>query len=195
MTDKGRFRYADLIGAYVFVISLITLMRIFLSPNFVIPFAAVVMFVTPFMMKSDVKGLRWNTRGVILGIVVSVMILSIYVLIVDKPIRFGRISYPLIVLQLFFVALPEEVFFRGYLQERIGNNIKGVLVVSALFALGHLVVRCAGGGFKGSACIQDILTFFPSIVMGFLYAVSGTLWGNIAFHFLANIIYEATGGL
>ncbi len=195
MTNKRRFRHADLIGAYVFVIGLITLMRIFLSLDFVIPLAAVVMFGTPFIMKGDVKGLRWNTRGVVLGVVVSVVILSIYVLIVDKPIRFGKISYSLIVLQLFFIALPEEVFFRGYLQEKIGNNIKGVLVVSALFALGHLVARCTGGGFNGSTCIQDILTFFPSVVMGFLYVVSGTLWGNIAFHFLANVVYEATGGL
>ena len=195
MTNKGRFQYADLIGAYVFVIGLITLMRIFLSPDFAIPLTAVVMFVTPFIMKSDVKGLSWNTRGVILGIIISVVILTAYVIIVDKPLRLGRVSHSLIILQLFFVALPEEVFFRGYLHEEIGNNIKGVLVVSALFALGHLIARCAGGGFNGNTCIQDVLTFFPSIVMGFLYAISGTLWGNIAFHFLANVIYEATGGL
>ncbi|HSE84031.1 MAG TPA: CPBP family intramembrane glutamic endopeptidase [Thermodesulfobacteriota bacterium] len=195
MTNRGRLKHADLIVAYVIVIGLITLMRIFLSSDFVVPLAAVVMFGAPFIMGSDVRGLRWDTRGVVLGIVVSAVILSIYVLIVDKPFRFGKISYSLIVLQLFFIALPEEVFFRGYLQEKIGNNIKGVIIASALFAFGHLVARCAGGGFNGSTCIQDILTFFPSIVMGFLYAVSGTLWGNIAFHFLANVIYEATGGL
>jgi hypothetical protein len=31
--------------------------------------------------------------------------------------------------------------------------------------------------------------------MGYMYATSGTLWGNIMFHFLSNIVYEATGGL
>lgn len=195
MINKIWSQYADLIGTYIVVIGLITLIRRFFPPDFAISLSAVLMFGAPFIMKSDVRGLSWNTRGVILGIIVSVVILSIYVLIVDKPIRFGRISYSLIILQLFFVALPEEVFFRGYLQEKIGNNVKGVLVVSALFVLGHLVARCVGGGFSGSTCLQDLLTFFPSIVMGFLYAASGTLWGNIAFHFLANVIYEATGGL
>jgi len=31
--------------------------------------------------------------------------------------------------------------------------------------------------------------------MGYMYAKTGTLWGNVIFHFLANVVYEGTGGL
>jgi membrane protease YdiL (CAAX protease family) len=36
-----------------------------------------------------------------------------------------------------------------------------------------------------------MLTFFPSLVMGYLYRVTGTLWASIIFHFLANIVHIA----
>ncbi|MGH7909200.1 MAG: CPBP family glutamic-type intramembrane protease [Thermodesulfobacteriota bacterium] len=182
------------IVVYVIVIFVITLLRRFL-PSFVLPIAALLFFLAPFLMKSKVTGLKWNLRGVLLGIAVSVIILSVYVVIVNKPIKLGKISYMLLILQLFLVALPEEVFFRGYLQEKIGNNLRGILIVSFLFAFGHFATVCLGGGYVGIACLKTLLTFFPSIVMGFMYAKTGTIWGNVIFHFLANVVYEGTGGL
>jgi membrane protease YdiL (CAAX protease family) len=194
MKNKLWIRSWSSIGAYVFVICAITLLRRFL-PNFVLPFAAILMFLAPFAAKSNVKGLNWNLDGVLLGVAASVVILSLYVIIVGNSLQLSRVSYSLIILQLFLVAVPEEVFFRGYLQEKMGNNLKGVLVVSLLFAVGHFVTGCVGGGLGGVNCTKTLLTFFPSIVMGYVYATSGTLWGNIIFHFLSNIVYEATGGL
>ncbi len=194
MKNKPQFEFLYSIGAYVFVICTITLLRRFL-PNFVLPLAAILMFLAPFAMKSNVKGLNWSLDGVLLGVAASVVILSLYVIIVSNPLQLRRVSYSLIILQLFLVAVPEEVFFRGYLQEKMGNTVKGVLVVSLLFAVGHFVTGCVGGGLGGVNCAKTLLTFFPSIVMGYVYATSGTLWGNIIFHFLSNIVYEATGGL
>ncbi|MER3445511.1 MAG: hypothetical protein C4291_01140 [Candidatus Dadabacteria bacterium] len=192
--NKSRLELISLLGVYAFVVCAITVLRRFL-PGFVIPLSAVLLFSAPFVMKSNVSGLKPNLDGVLLGIAVSVVILSLYVIIVNKPLQLGRVSYSLIVLELFLVALPEEAFFRGYLQEKIGNDLKGVLVVSLFFAVGHFVTGCIGGGLGGVGCAKTLLTFFPSIVMGYMYATSGTLWGNIMFHFLSNIIYEATGGL
>jgi len=182
------------IVVYLVVILIITLFRR-LFPGFVLPIAALLFFSSPYLMKSKVTGLKWNLRGVLLGVVASVVILSIYLVIVNKPIKLGKISYTLLILQLFLVALPEEVFFRGYLQEKIGNNLKGILIVSSLFAIGHFATVCLGGGYVGIACLKTLLTFFPSIVMGFMYAKTGTIWGNVVFHFLANVVYEGTGGL
>lgn len=182
------------LGVFVFVVCAITALRRFL-PGFVIPLAAILLFSVPFVMKSSLRGLKPNLDGVLLGSAVSAVILSLYIIIVDKPVQLGRVSYSLIVLQLFLVAVPEEVFFRGYLQEKIGNDLRGVLAVSLLFAIGHFVTGCAGSALGGASCAKTLLTFFPSIVMGYMYATSGTLWGNIIFHFLSNIVYEATGGL
>lgn len=192
--NKSGLELLGLLGVYVFVICAITALRRFL-PGFVIPISAILLFSAPFAMKSSVRGLEPNLDGALLGGAVSVVILSLYVIAVGKPLNLGRVSYSLIILQLFLVAVPEEVFFRGYLQEKIGNDLKGVLAVSLLFAVGHFVTGCIGGGSGGVGCAKTLLTFFPSIVMGYVYATSGTLWGNIMFHFLSNIVYEATGGL
>jgi membrane protease YdiL (CAAX protease family) len=128
---------------YVVLISIITLLRRLL-PDFALQIAALLMFSAPFLMRSRVTGLKWNLNGALLGVVVSVVTISIYVIIVDKPLQLSRVSYAVLILQLFLVALPEEVFFRGYLQEKIGNNIKGVLIVSLLFAIAHFIVACIG---------------------------------------------------
>src|SRR3972149_7489654 len=98
------------IFVYLVVIFVITLLRRFL-PGFVLPIAALLFFSAPYLMKSKVTGLKWNLNGVLLGVAVSVVILSIYVVIVNKPIKLGKISYILLMLQLFLVSLPEEVFF------------------------------------------------------------------------------------
>ena len=192
--NKSGLELLGPLGVFVFVVCMITALRRFL-PGFVIPLAAILLFSVPFVMKSSLRGLKPNLDGVLLGGAVSVVILSLYIIIVNKPVQLGRVSYSLIVLQLFLVAVPEEVFFRGYLQEKIGNDLRGVLSVSLLFAVGHFVTGCVGSALGGASCAKTLLTFFPSIVMGYMYATSCTLWGNIMFHFLSNIVYEATGGL
>jgi len=144
-------------------------------------------------MTDRMSGLKWDPRGLLVGVVVSIVILFTYILLdlllTGATIKLDRIGAILIVLQLFFVALPEEVFFRGYLQEKIGNNMKGVVIVSVFFALGHFFTLCVTSGFIGGICTQSVLTFFPSLIMGYLYARTGTLWGSIAFHFFSNIVY------
>jgi membrane protease YdiL (CAAX protease family) len=180
------------VSIYVIVILLITLARI-LFPNFSVAFAALILFSTPFLVTDRMRGFKWDPRGLLIGVVVSIVVLPTYLvlglLLTANTIHVDRISAIIIVLQLFFVAIPEEVFFRGYLQERLGNSLMGVLIVSLLFALGHFFTLCVASGFIGGICTQSILTFFPSLIMGYLYVRTGTLWGSIIFHFLSNIAY------
>jgi membrane protease YdiL (CAAX protease family) len=180
------------LSIYVVVIFLITLTRIFF-PDFSFAFAALILFSTPFLVTDRISGLKWDPAGLLTGVVASIVILPTYILLdlllTGATIHIDRIGATLIALQLFLVAFPEEVFFRGYLQENLGNNLKGVFIVSLLFALGHFFTLCAASGFIGGICIQSVLTFFPSLIMGYLYARTGTLWGSIVFHFLSNIVY------
>jgi membrane protease YdiL (CAAX protease family) len=185
--------YLEPISIYVIVISVITLSRILL-PNFSYGIAALVLFSTPFLVTDNrMRGLRWDPVGLLIGVVVSIVVLPTYIvldlLLTGNTIQTDRITTVLIVSQLFFVALPEEVFFRGYLQEKLGNSLMGIFIVSLLFALGHFFTLCVASGFIGGICTGSILTFFPSLVMGYLYARMGTLWGSIIFHFLSNIVY------
>lgn len=93
--------------------------------------------------------------------------------------------------QLLVVALPEEVFFRGYLQTELGARLEAkpslrdpaawlsIALTSALFALGHF------------ATIQHparLAVFFPSLLFGALRVVSGGVGSSIFLHALSNTL-------
>ncbi len=92
--------------------------------------------------------------------------------------------------QLLVIALPEEAFFRGYLQTalarrwpptlRVGGALVGkdVLVTSALFALGH---------FATEPHPARLAVFFPSLVFGWLRARTGGIGASVVFHAACNL--------
>lgn len=91
---------------------------------------------------------------------------------------------------LFAVALPEEVFHRGFLMgalERawpprtrvLGVLLgRGALLSSLVFALGHLVAYAEP---------VRLATFFPALVFAWLWRRSGSLWAPALFHFASNL--------
>jgi len=95
--------------------------------------------------------------------------------------------------QVLVVALPEEVFFRGYLLQRLeatwppsrrllGAPVGAALVVaSALFALGHLLVDLNP---------QRLAVFFPGLAFGWMRARTGSLTAGTAFHASCNLLSE-----
>jgi len=92
--------------------------------------------------------------------------------------------------ELFVTALPEEFFYRGWLQARLrrvwpgGARIAGVVVgpafllTAALFAVGHLAI------FQASR----LLVFFPALLFGWLRERTGTVVGSTLFHAACNIL-------
>lgn len=86
--------------------------------------------------------------------------------------------------QLLLVVLPEEVFFRGYVQSRLGRGPAGrafrILFTAALFALAHVVVDA--GWIRAAV-------FFPGAVMGWLREKTGSLLAPAGFHWLANLTW------
>jgi membrane protease YdiL (CAAX protease family) len=95
--------------------------------------------------------------------------------------------------QLVVVAIPEELFFRGYLMERLERvwpptrRLCGapvglaLLVSSALFALGHLLVIPNP---------QRLAVFFPALVFGWMRARTGSIAAGATFHALCNIVSD-----
>jgi membrane protease YdiL (CAAX protease family) len=98
--------------------------------------------------------------------------------------------------QFLYVALAEEVFFRGYvlstlrrafdrgrdrLRQRLtGGDWAAILVSAALFALAHWAVQ------EG---VTVVLTFLPGVVLGWLFARTGRLLAPILFHGAANVFW------
>ena len=88
------------------------------------------------------------------------------------------------------VALPEETFYRGYLQPQLEKRWppqtrvfgalmgRAVIVSSALFALGH---------FLGEWNPLRLGPFIPSLLFAWLRCRTGSIWGAIGFHAACNI--------
>ena len=87
---------------------------------------------------------------------------------------------------LLLVALPEEVFFRGYLYDAFEEaGREPVLPVALLFAIGHFVI--APSPFR-------LLTFFPALLLGWGRKRSGNVYVPTALHFLYNLFPSLIGG-
>ena len=96
--------------------------------------------------------------------------------------------------QVVLIALPEEWFFRGYLQTRLdtvwrprwrllGTTLgPGWLVSSVLFALGHLI---------HSPSPHRLAVFFPSLLFGWLRARTGSVLASTLYHAACNVLAQA----
>jgi membrane protease YdiL (CAAX protease family) len=103
------------------------------------------------------------------------------------PVGYGWTN---VIDELFVTALPEEFFYRGWLQARLkqvwpnGARIAGVVVgpafllTAALFAVGHLAIFSA----------SRLLVFFPALLFGWLRERTGTVLGSTIFHAGCNIL-------
>ncbi len=93
--------------------------------------------------------------------------------------------------QVVVVALPEEAFFRGYLQSALDGRWgarwrifdadlgPGWLVTAALFAVGHLLTVPHPG---------RLAVFFPALAFGWLRARTRGIGAGIAFHAACNLL-------
>ena len=96
--------------------------------------------------------------------------------------------------QLVWVAIPEELFFRGYMQTRLYDRYEGgidvlgvrvgwaIVITSALFAAGHLVTK---------PHILRLFVFFPSLIFGWLRERTGSVFCSALFHALCNTLTGA----
>jgi membrane protease YdiL (CAAX protease family) len=91
---------------------------------------------------------------------------------------------------LFFVAIPEEFFYRGYLQTRLDEAFEpkwrvfgaqlgwGWLITCIIFAFGHSIIQVQWWHFA---------IFFPSLIFGWMRARTGGIVAGALFHAWANI--------
>jgi membrane protease YdiL (CAAX protease family) len=143
----------------------------------------VLMVMFPIIVGHRVK-LRISIKDIVLGITVSAIVLLPYYILSGGHLRAVTGYY--ILFQLLSVAFPEEFFFRGFLQDSAGRNFKAVLLVSVLFAAAHLPRAVFFGEWI------SLLSFFPSLVMGWLYMKTNNIIPSTIFHLLANLVYKIT---
>lgn len=141
-------------------------------------------------------------RGLVYFLVTSVVIFLPYLVcahlwmiyIEGKP-AFVAAPFPdiwqTIIFQMLFVALPEEFYFRGYMQGTLNGVFKrscrflgvnvgwSILITSVVFAFSHSFVHCAWWHFS---------IFFPSLLFGWLREKTGSITAPVLFHAACNVI-------
>jgi hypothetical protein len=102
-------------------------------------------------------------------------------------------------IQLFLVGLPEEIFYRGYLQSRLDGlvgqdrvifgvpfNLTSALLCSVLFALAHIVTVPNLG---------RLAVFFPSVLFGWMRRAYHDTLPPAIFHAICNVIAQLIWGI
>jgi len=91
------------------------------------------------------------------------------------------------------VALPEEIFYRGYVLGRLDDIFRGrvrllgarvgwgLVIQAVLFALGHYLVDLEP---------QRLAVFFPALAFGWLRLRQGSVVAPVLLHAGANIFME-----
>jgi uncharacterized protein len=95
-----------------------------------------------------------------------------------------------ILTQVLGIAIPEEMFYRGYVQTAIDDAVKwrvqvfgatlgaGIFIASIVFALGHLATTTHP---------TRLAVFFPSLAFGWLRAKTKGIGAAVCFHAACNI--------
>ena len=104
------------------------------------------------------------------------------------PLSFATLEFFFI--QVVAVALPEELFFRGFVHQLLeralpskrtlwGGKIGWALVASsALFAVGHLMV---------TPDARRLAVFFPGFLFGWVYSKTRSIMAGTIIHALSNV--------
>ncbi len=107
-------------------------------------------------------------------------------------IREGR-WFSWLAYQFMYVAVAEEIFFRGYFQSnvlslltisvqksRAISEIISIITSATVFAISHCLIL-------GS--VMPIITFLPGLIFGWLLVKTKSLLAPVLFHGLANVLY------
>ena len=96
--------------------------------------------------------------------------------------------------QIVYIGLLEEFFYRGYLQRRFCNwlgNLKGLLLISFIFGLGHIISRIADHGFSVlyQGTIAGGQAFLGGLIFGYIYLKTKNIWPSAILHISSNMYF------
>ena len=142
----------------------------------------------PLMSRIHLRSVALKTIALTLLGVMILIVLALHLHLIEIDLKLPGITPIWLIANLFFVAIPEEAFFRGFLQREITDHLNSkwggpfsVIVVSLLFALLHFPF------------IHDLsflsLTFIASLIYGTIYQMTRSIESSIFCHYLFNIVH------
>ena len=103
-----------------------------------------------------------------------------------------------VLVQTLAIALPEEVFFRGYLQGRLNSVFgrrwrlwgaelgPGLFLAALVFVLCHLLIYVTW---------LRVAILFPALLFGWMRERTGSLFAPVLFHALSNLTFIVAQGM
>lgn len=142
----------------------------------------------PLLSRMHLRSVALKTIALTALGVVILMVLALYLHLVEIDLKLPGMTPIWLIANLFFVSIPEEAFFRGFLQREITDYLNtkwagpfSVIVVSLLFALIHFTF------------IRDLsflsLTFIASLIYGSVYQMTRSIESSIFCHYLFNVVH------
>ncbi len=184
--NRGQQRRA--LSAFVVIIAA-TFLSYLVSPRVLSHAVPVLLIAFPLILQKTLN-LTFSPRDLLLGAAVSCVVLLPFSLFEILAKKSFLLPSPLsLIYQLIVVSLPEEAFFRGLLQESLGNTTKGIITTSILFSLAHLPKALFFGDWIA------LLSFIPSLVMGWLYKKTHNILPGTIFHFFSNAAVAGFNGI
>lgn len=146
-------------------------------------------------LKDFLKGLSYFLITSLIVFPPYLLCAHFWMVYVEGSVGFVAAPFPdiwqTIIFQILFVALPEEFYFRGYMQGTL-NSVFGrplrflwvnigwsILVTSVIFAFSHSVVHYAWWHFS---------IFFPALLFGWLREKTGSITAPVLFHAACNVV-------
>ncbi|OIN83971.1 CPBP family intramembrane glutamic endopeptidase [Francisella sp. TX07-6608] len=135
------------------------------------------------ILESSNKLLLIIKSGIFYGLLASFILIPISYLFDFIRFDFKLTQYTLVFIfvNLIFTCLPEEIFWRGFIQSRLEkyfNSIIAIIITSFAFAFIHIAF--AGTRFA-------LLAFIASHIYGTAYSKTRKIEASIICHYLVNI--------
>jgi len=141
-------------------------------------------------------GLRHNFRnGLKWTFYVSLLFISYFIIlnftVLHTNIDF-RIGFNELLNTILLVGITEEIVFRGFLLKKLMDSFKfwvANTITSVLFVSIHFPIWFYKGLFEFPYILTASLTaFILSVIFGYVYKKSGSLWSVIVIHSLYNLL-------
>ena len=212
LSVTGIFLLIEMLCVTILTIGLIRLLRNNVNIRgdwFLAPFLLITAALVPTRLSkrsfADI-GLRVGRPGLILRVLCATCLVVFPILLVCiLLLKHLNIRLPLspiipegrwlswLAYQFMYVAVAEEIFFRGYFQcnllslltmsvqkKRAFLEIIGIIIAATVFAISHCLILRS---------VMPIITFLPGLIFGWLLVKTKSLLAPVLFHGLANVFY------
>jgi membrane protease YdiL (CAAX protease family) len=149
----------------------------------------------PILIVYFVERRKAGSLGLTPGLWPQWLLVSLAALLVLFPallFGFGRDIINQVLEQILFIALAEEVLWRGYFQKRVSEWIgshKGIIFSSIIFGLGHIISIHAQEGYliPRHAVETLVQTTMGGLIFGYLFHWSKSIWPSAILHLFGNV--------